>query len=76
MKKSDKSRGANEEEDLVITPAGPMPKDRVHAVGQDEAIRVEKSGKAVIKSREEASSPKDVANDFVLTPSGWRARFL
>ncbi|MGA3198200.1 MAG: hypothetical protein ABSD89_02215 [Halobacteriota archaeon] len=76
MKKSDKSRGANEEEDLVITPAGPMPKDRVHAVGQDEAIRVEKSGKAVITSREEASSPKDIANDVVLTPGGWRARFL
>jgi hypothetical protein len=54
-----------------------MPKDRVHAVGHDEAIRVEESGKAVITSCEEASSEtKDLADDLVLAPGGYRPKSL
>jgi len=54
-----------------------MSKDRVHAVRLDEAVRIEESGKAVITPREEASpETKDLANDLVLTPGGYRPRSL
>jgi hypothetical protein len=35
---SDKRKVSPVEADTVITPAGPLPKDRVHEVGPDETV--------------------------------------
>ncbi len=47
------------EQNLVITPAGPMPKENVHQVGPNEEVRREKDGSLVIVPRlDQRSSDK------------------
>lgn len=43
MAQNDKAKGTKEDT-LVITPAGPVPKDQVHPVGPNEEVRREPDG--------------------------------
>jgi hypothetical protein len=44
------------EQNLVITPAGPMPKENVHRVGPNEEVRRQKDGSLVIVPRMDPKS--------------------
>jgi hypothetical protein len=44
-KEADERKEADEEkQEVVITPAGPMPKDRVHPVGPGQVVRRNEDG--------------------------------
>jgi len=43
--------GKPKKDDLVITPAGPVPKESVHRVGPNEEVRRQKDGTYVIVPR-------------------------
>jgi len=44
MNESNKQPDHNDTDDMVITPGGPRPKDKVHPVGPGEAIRRNEDG--------------------------------
>jgi hypothetical protein len=50
---SNKPNDSNNEEELVITPGGPRPKDHVHSVGPKETVYVDESGNARVIPREQ-----------------------
>jgi len=45
-------------EDLVITPGGPRPRNRVHQMGPGETVRFDADGKAVIVPKGEDAEMK------------------
>lgn len=63
-------------EELVITPAGPRPKERVHPVGPGEAVYVEESGNARVIPREQQGGAMNIPEDMVVTPGGLRSKSL
>src|SRR5919206_5254081 len=74
---SNESDDTTKKEELVITPGGPRPKDRVHSVGPGEAVSIDDEGNAVVIPREEVSSKTEerstnMAQNLVLTPDGFR----
>jgi hypothetical protein len=46
-----KPKESGHDDDLVITPGGPVRKDNVHPVGPNEAVRREKDGTLVVVPR-------------------------
>src|SRR5579863_3893680 len=73
---SDESDDTTRKEELVITPGGTRPKDRVHLVRPGEAVYVDESGNARIIPREQGGGTVNMAEDMVLTPGGYRPRSL
>lgn len=77
MKKISKPNDRKEKEYLVITPAGPISKNKVHMIRSGEGIRIDKSGKAIVEpSREAWSKRRDLSEDLVITPGGFRSSSL
>ncbi len=73
---SDKSDDTTKKEELVITPGGPRPKDRVHAVGPGEVVTVDESGNMIVIPSEQEGGTVNMAQDMVLTPGGFRPKSL
>ncbi len=73
---SDESDNTTQKEELVITPGGPRPKDRVHLVRPGEAVSVDESGIARVIPRKQEGATANMAEDVVLTPGGYRPRSL
>lgn len=77
MKKTTPPKPKNLNSKLIMTPAGPRSRDQVRTVSQDEAIRMNASGKVVIEPRKEQPGTEgDREGDFVITPGGLRKRSL
>ena len=69
----------NDREETMITPGGPRPKDQIHRVGPEEAVRRDETGTyAVVPKGSTFSSERIFAmsDDFVLTPGGIRHKSL
>jgi hypothetical protein len=64
MRKRQREGTGKKQENLVITPGGPRPKDLVHPVGPGEAVLIDESGKPGIIPSEE----------LTLTPGGFRPK--
>ena len=76
MEKSHKPNKPSKNEDSVMTPAGPRPKDQVHIVKSGEAVRMDEKGKNTVAPSQEASAKikkqkMKSAEDQVLTPGGF-----
>jgi hypothetical protein len=74
---SDKPKKTSKEDDIVITPGGPRPKDRVHPVGPGKALQFDDKGIPFLGSQVDLLSKKEGASspmpdDLVLTPVGYR----
>jgi hypothetical protein len=68
-----------EDDDLVIAPGGPRPKESVHAVAPGEAVQATAVGQHVIvaETHPEAGNGKaDVPEGYVLAPGGYRRKEL
>lgn len=63
---------------LVITPVGPRPRESVHPVRSDEAVRRDESGAlSVVRKDQIASTGKEapkMVDEYVRTPGGYRRR--
>ena len=73
--------GADNEKEMVITPGGPRPKDNVHPVGPGQAVRRNQDGSySVVRetppSDGEKEESKVMAEEYVLTPGGYRLKSL
>ena len=69
------------DDDLVVTPGGPRPKENVHTVGTGETLRFNEAGEAEVQPSQEAEQPMEersatMAEDLLLTPGGFRNRAL
>ena len=69
----------HKKEDLVITPGGPRPKDRVHLIPPGSAVSFDQEDKMVILPLPESTQTSNerianMNNDLVLTPGGYRPR--
>ncbi len=69
------------DENLVVTPGGPRPKENVHTVGAGEALRFNEAGEAAIQPNQPGiHAPEAVSatmgEDLLLTPGGFRHRSL
>ncbi len=53
-----KPKEAGRDDDLVITPGGPVRKDNVHPVGPNETVRREKDGTLVVVPRGQETDRK------------------
>jgi len=53
MSKRKKRTPTPKKDDVVITPAGPRPKDKVHPVGPGEAIRRNPDGSYIVVPKKE-----------------------
>src|SRR6266849_6235050 len=73
---SDKSNDTSENEELVITPGGPRPKDSVHSVGPGEAVYVDESGNARVIPEKQEGGTANMTEEMVLTPGGYRPKSL
>lgn len=69
--KTDNDKGR---EDLVVTPGGARPRERVHQVGLGEAVRMDDGGNPVIVPQR-PTDPHRV-EEMVVTPGGYRHRSL
>jgi len=66
-----------DDDETVLTPGGPRPRQSVHAVGPGQAVRRTPKGELLVENRP-AGSSKLVADDedLVLTPGGLRPKSL
>jgi hypothetical protein len=74
---SDQSSNPARPEDLVLTPGGRRPGDRVHPVRPGEAVSIDDRGQPRVIPRPEAAGPirernLPIREDLVLTPGGYR----
>jgi hypothetical protein len=63
---------SSSDQNTIITPGGPKPKDRVQLVKPGEAVRIDESGKARIMTMIDAGTAG--APDVIITPGGARPR--
>jgi hypothetical protein len=68
---------ADEKDDLVITPAGPVRRDKVNPVGPGEAVRRNEDGSyTVVRQAPPLDGEKEdcMAEEYVITPGGYRPK--
>jgi hypothetical protein len=69
----------NEEDDIVLTPAGPRSRSQVHAVGPGSIVRRTEEGTYVVVAEASGEHGGEVAvlgEELVLTPGGLRPKSL
>lgn len=81
MKKHKRNTKRSKEDNLVITPGGPRPKEQVHPIRPGEGVLITDEGEAVVFPHEVTIlRPEErtarMATDLILTPGGYRHRSL
>jgi hypothetical protein len=64
------------QDDLILTPAGPRPRDKVHMAALGQAVRQNEDGTISLITEEELHLGKEMrmAEDYVITPGGFRPK--